>query len=114
MLNLEILYFLLIEIMLLYKLKEIVLLVFAVSLYAFELDEDVVVSGAYKTHAPFYKYESPTVTVTLSSAATGTGRTITASSDVWTADYVGHYIRVDGSQIKLQHIQVQQLLKELL
>jgi len=74
---------------------------FAVSLYAFELDEDVVVSGAYKTHAPFYKYESPTVTVTLSSAATGTGRTITASSDVWTADYVGHYIRVDGSQIKI-------------
>jgi hypothetical protein len=67
----------------------------------FEIDEDVVVSGAYKTHAPFYKYADASVTVTLSTSATGTGRTITASSPIWTTDYVNHYIKVDGSQIKI-------------
>ena len=66
----------------------------------FEIDEDVVVSGAYKTHAPFYKYADAGVTVTLSTSSTGTGRTITASSPIWTTDYVNHYIKVDGSQIK--------------
>lgn len=74
---------------------------FTVSLYEFELDEDVVVSGAYKTHTPFYKYEDASVTVTLSTGATGTGRTITASSPIWTSYYIGHYIRVDGAQIKI-------------
>ena len=74
---------------------------FEVRAYEFELDEDVVVSGAYKTHAPFYKYADATVTVTLSTDATGTGRTITASSAIWTNDYVGHYIKVDGKQIKI-------------
>lgn len=74
---------------------------FEVRAYEFELDEDVVVSGAYKTHAPFYKYADATVTVTLSTDATGTGRTITASSGIWTSDYVGHYIKVDGKQIKI-------------
>jgi hypothetical protein len=72
---------------------------FTVSEFAFELDEDVVVSGAYKTHAPFYKYANASVTITLSTGATGTGRTITASSPIWTSDYVGHYIRVDEAQI---------------
>jgi hypothetical protein len=74
---------------------------FAVSEFEFELDEDVVVSGAYKTHAPFYKYADAGVTVTLSTDATGTGRTITASSGIWTSDYVGHYLKVDGKQIKI-------------
>ena len=74
---------------------------FTVTEFAFELDEDVVVSGAYKTHAPFYKYADAGVTVTLSTDATGTGRTITASSAIWTADYVGHYLKVDGKQIKI-------------
>jgi len=74
---------------------------FTVTVFAFELDEDVVVSGAYKTHAPFYKYADAGVTVTLSTDATGTGRTITASSPIWTADYVGHYLKVDGKQIKI-------------
>ena len=72
---------------------------FTVSEFAFELDEDVVVSGAYKTHAPFYKYANASVTITLSTGATGPGRTITASSPIWTSDYVGHYIRVDEAQI---------------
>lgn len=74
---------------------------FTVSLYEFELDEDVVVSGAYKTHAPFYKYAEAGVTVTLSTDATGTGRTITASTGIWTSDYVGHYLKVDDKQIKI-------------
>jgi hypothetical protein len=74
---------------------------FTVSVFEFEIDEDVVVSGAYKTHAPFYKYADASVTVTLSTGATGTGRTITASSGIWTTDYVNHYIKVDGSQIKI-------------
>ena len=74
---------------------------FTVTEFAFELDEDVVVSGAYKTHAPFYKYADAGVTVTLSTDATGTGRTITASSAIWTTDYVGHYLKVDGKQIKI-------------
>ena len=74
---------------------------FSVDLFAFEIDEDVVVSGAYKTHTPFYKYADSTVTVTLSTASTGTGRTITASANVWTNSYVGHYLKVDGSQIKI-------------
>ena len=74
---------------------------FSVDLFAFEIDEDVVVSGAYKTHTPFYKYVDSSVTVTLSTASTGTGRTITASANVWTNSYVGHYLKVDGSQIKI-------------
>jgi len=74
---------------------------FTVTEFAFELDEDVVVSGAYKTHAPFYKYVDAGVTLTLSTASTGTGRTITASSAIWTSAYVGHYIKIDGSQIKI-------------
>jgi hypothetical protein len=44
---------------------------FTVEAFNFELDEDVVVSGAYKTHAPFYKYEDASVTLTLSTSATG-------------------------------------------
>jgi len=74
---------------------------FTVTEFAFELDEDVVVSGAYKTHAPFYKYAEAGVTVTLSTDATGTGRTITASTGIWTSDYVGHYLKVDDKQIKI-------------
>ena len=74
---------------------------FEVRAFEFEIDEDVVVSGAYKTHTPFYKYADATVSVTLSTDATGTGRTITASSAIWTSDYVGHYLKVDGKQIKI-------------
>ena len=83
------------------KIKRTSATTFTVTEFAFEIDEDVVVSGAYKTHAPFYKYADASVTVTLSTSATGTGRTITASSPIWTTDYVNHYIKVDGSQIKI-------------
>ena len=74
---------------------------FEVYQFAFEEDEDVVVSGAYKTHAPFYKYEDHDVTLTINTAATGTGRTVTASSGFFTSDYVGHYLTIDGSQVKI-------------
>lgn len=72
---------------------------FTVAAYEFELDEDVVVSGAYKTHAPFYKYEDASVTLTLSTSATGAGRTITASTGIFSTDYINHYLKIDGSQV---------------
>ena len=72
---------------------------FTVAAYEFELDEDVVVHGAYKTHAPFYKYEDASVTLTLNSSSTGTNRTITASTGIFSNDYVNHYLKIDGSQV---------------
>ena len=74
---------------------------FTVNTFEFATDEDVVVSGAYKTHAPFYKYELASTTVTISTAATGTGRTVTSSVAVFDANYVGHYLKIDGSQVKI-------------
>ena len=74
---------------------------FEVATFDFEEDEDVVVSGSYKTHKPFYKYEDHDVTLTLSTAATGPGRTVTASTGFFTSDYVGTYLRIDGSQLKI-------------
>jgi hypothetical protein len=74
---------------------------FTVVLFAFELDEDIIVSGVKKIHSPFYKYEDATVSLTLSTGATGTGRTVTASSPVFLSDCVGHYLKVDGSQMKI-------------
>ena len=74
---------------------------FTVSLYEFQINEDVVVSGAYKTDTPFYKYEDSSTTLTISTAATGTGRIITSSVGFFTSDYVGHYLLIDGSQIKI-------------
>jgi len=66
-----------------------------------EINEDVVVSGAYKTDTPFYKYEAALTTLTINTAATGTGRTVTASSGFFTTDYIGHYLTIDGSQVKI-------------
>lgn len=74
---------------------------FEVKTFAFATDEDIVVSGAYKTHAPFYKYEAADATLTLSTDATGTGRTVTSSVAFFTSDYVGTYLKVDGKQLKI-------------
>jgi hypothetical protein len=75
---------------------------FTVSEFAFGIDEDTpAVSGVNKIYAPFYKYDDSTVTVTLSTGATGTGRTVTASAAVFVPDCVGHYLEVDGSQMKI-------------
>jgi hypothetical protein len=83
------------------RLKRTSATTFTVNAFDFEEDEDVVVSGSYKTHKPFYKYEDHDVTLTLSTAATGTGRTVTASTGFFTSDYVGTYLRIDGSQLKI-------------
>lgn len=74
---------------------------FTVSLYEFQINEDVVVSGAYKTDRPFYKYEDGSTTLTINTAATGTGRIVTSSVGFFTSDYVGHYLTIDGSQVKI-------------
>ena len=42
---------------------------FIVREFAFKINEDVVVSGAYKTDTPFYKYEPALTTLTISTAA---------------------------------------------
>ena len=75
---------------------------FIVREFAFKIDEDTpAVSGVNKILAPFYKYDDALVTLTLSTGATGTGRTVTASSGVFVPSCVGHYLRVDGSQMKI-------------
>jgi hypothetical protein len=74
---------------------------YEVSLFAFSTDEDVVVSGAYKTNAPFYKYEAASTTLSINTAATGTGRIITSNVSFFTTDYIGHYLKIDNSQVKI-------------
>jgi len=74
---------------------------FEVQTFAFSTDEDIVVSGAFKVHAPFYKYEDGNTTLTINTAATGTGRTVTSSVGFFTNDYVNHYLLIDGSQVKI-------------
>lgn len=72
---------------------------FTVSAFTFSTNEDVVVSGVYKTEAPFYKYEASSTTLTINTAATGTGRIITSSVGFFNANYVGQYLKIDGSQV---------------
>ncbi len=74
---------------------------FAVSLFTFEENETVSVGGVNKTTQPFYKYAASTISVTLSTHATGTGRTLTASADVFTSDYIGMYLLVNSKQVKI-------------
>tara|TARA_B100001093_G_scaffold104567_1_gene96782 strand:+ start:12570 stop:14765 length:2196 start_codon:yes stop_codon:yes gene_type:complete len=74
---------------------------FAVSLFTFEENETVSVGGVNKTTQPFYKYAASTISVTLSAHATGTGRTLTASADVFTSDYIGMYLLVNSKQVKI-------------
>ncbi|QDP57618.1 MAG: hypothetical protein Tp1102MES731781_46 [Prokaryotic dsDNA virus sp.] len=74
---------------------------FAVSLFTFEENETVTVGGVNKTTQPFFKYAASTISVTLSAHATGTGRTLTASSGYFTADYVGTYLLVNNKQVKV-------------
>lgn len=74
---------------------------FTVNAFEFATNEDIVVSGAYKTDTPFYKYEDGSTTLTINTAATGTGRIVTSSVGFFTSDYVGHYLTIDGSQVKI-------------
>ena len=74
---------------------------FTVSAFSFEEDDSVTVGGVNKSEQPFYKYADSSITVTLSSHATGTGRTLTASADAFTSNYNGTYLRVNGKQVKV-------------
>ncbi len=72
---------------------------FTVSAFAFEEDDSVTVGGVNKTTQPFYKYAATTTTITLSSHATGTGRTLTASADFFTTNHVNTYLKINGKQV---------------
>jgi len=74
---------------------------FSASIFAFDDDDTVTVSGVNKTTRPFYKYADGLVSVSLSSHATGTGRTVTASSSVFTSNQVGDYIEINEKQGKI-------------
>ena len=72
---------------------------FTVSAFEFEEDTSVTVGGVNKTTQPFYKYAAASLTITLSSHATGTGRTLTASADFFTTDHVNTYLKINGKQV---------------
>jgi hypothetical protein len=72
---------------------------FTVSAFEFEEDTSVSVGGVNKTTQPFYKYAAASLTITLSSHATGTGRTLTASADFFTTDHVNTYLKINGKQV---------------
>jgi hypothetical protein len=72
---------------------------FTVSAFAFEEDTSVSVGGVNKSTQPFYKYAAAGLTITLSSHATGTGRTATASADFFTTNHVNTYLKINGKQV---------------
>jgi len=74
---------------------------FTVTAFDFDIEEDIVVSGSYKKATPFYKYEDGNTTLTLSTDATGTGRTVTSSVGFFTSSYVGSYLLVDDKQLQI-------------
>lgn len=72
---------------------------FTVSAFEFEEDTTVTVNSTNKTTQPFYKYAAASLTITLSSHATGTGRTLTASADFFTTNHVNTYLKINGKQV---------------
>lgn len=74
---------------------------FIVTVFAFDDDDSVTVSSVNKTTRPFYKYAASSISVSLSSHATGTGRTVTASADAFSSDQVGDYIEINKKQGKI-------------
>ena len=72
---------------------------FTVSAYEFEEDTSVSVGGKNKTLQAFFKYAATSLTITLSSHATGTGRTLTANADFFTTDHVNTYLKINGKQV---------------
>ena len=72
---------------------------FTVSAYEFEEDSSVSVGGKNKTTQPFYKYGASNLTITLSSHATGTGRTLTTSADFFTTNHINTYLKINGKQV---------------
>ena len=43
--------------------------------------------------------QTASLTITLSSHATGTGRTLTASADFFTTNHINTYLKIDGKQV---------------
>lgn len=74
---------------------------FTVSSFAFDEDDTISISGANRSLQPFYKYVDSGISVTLSSHATGTGRTVTASSDAFTSNQVGDHLEINAKQVKI-------------
>lgn len=74
---------------------------FIIRVFTFDEDTSVTVSGVNKSLQPFYRYADRLIDVTLSSHATGTGRTVTASSSTFTSNQVGDYILINGKQGKI-------------
>ena len=72
---------------------------FTVSAFTFEEDTSITVGGVNKTTQPFYKYADASLTITLSSHATGTGRTLTASADFFTTNHINTYLKINGKQV---------------
>ena len=72
---------------------------FTVSAFEFEEDTSVTIGGVDKTTQPFYKYAVASLTITLSSHATGTGRTLTASADFFTTNHINTYLKINGKQV---------------
>jgi hypothetical protein len=72
---------------------------FTVSAFEFEEDTSVTIGGVDKTTQPFYKYAAASLTITLSSHATGTGRTLTASADFFTTNHINTYLKINGKQV---------------
>ena len=72
---------------------------FTVSAFEFEEDTTVTVNSTNKTTQPFYKYAAASLTITLSSHATGTGRTLTASADFFTTNHINTYLKINGKQV---------------
>lgn len=64
----------------------------------FSFDTDT--SGAV-TRQPYNKFEAPSVRIKVSSVNTGTGRTITADTAIFSADWVGDRIRIHGKEIEI-------------
>ena len=66
---------------------------FALSTFAFDSD----LSGK-RIYQPYFKFAPSTVTFDASSYSAGTGRTITASADYFSSDYVGTTVKIYGTE----------------
>jgi hypothetical protein len=69
---------------------------FAMSTFAF----DAAPNNAL-IYQPYIKFAAADVTLTVSSASVGTGRTVTASSAIFSSAWVGETIRVLGSELTI-------------
>ena len=66
---------------------------FALSTFAFDSD----LSGK-RIYQPYFKFAPSTVTFDASSDSAGSGRTITASADYFSSDYVGTTVKIYGTE----------------